>query len=166
MGELEFQICSVYDTAELAHEDISATSKPYAYAQKKDKYRRKGKGRRFCVGGRIYLIPSCDDFENRMNSSFYFKSSWCNSSYNSNRLVQNSQRGQELNQFCPPNRSDDICLFFGIYPSFMQRGYKLPLHCPFKRLTVRAFLTLRMSQRNLVPTVKRFLAFFFSTLLS
>ena len=28
--------------------------------------------------------------KNRMNSSFSFKSSWCNSSYNSNRPVQNS----------------------------------------------------------------------------
>ena len=37
--------------------------------------------------------------KNRMNSSFSFKSSWCNSSYNSNRLVQNSKRGKELIKF-------------------------------------------------------------------
>ena len=26
---------------------------------------------------------------------------------------------KELNKFCPPNRSDDLCLFFCIYPSSM-----------------------------------------------
>ena len=36
--------------------------------------------------------------KNRMNSSFSFKSSWCNSSFNS-------------------NRSDDLCPFFWLYPS-------------------------------------------------
>ena len=32
-------------------------------------------------------------------------------------LVQNSQRVKELNKFCPPNSSDDLCLFFCINPS-------------------------------------------------
>ena len=32
-------------------------------------------------------------------------------------VVQNSQRGKELNKFCPPISSDDLCLFFCIYPS-------------------------------------------------
>ena len=42
--------------------------------------------------------------KNRMNSSFSFISSWCNSSYNSNRPVQNSLRGKELNKFFPPKQ--------------------------------------------------------------
>ena len=29
-------------------------------------------------------------------------------------LVQNSQRGKELKQLCPPNSSDDLCLLFCI----------------------------------------------------
>ena len=36
-------------------------------------------------------------------------------------LVENSQRGKEFNKFCPPNSSDDFCLFFCIYPSSMVR---------------------------------------------
>ena len=40
--------------------------------------------------------------KNRMNLSF-FKSSWYNLSYNSNRPVQNSWRGKEFNKFFPPN---------------------------------------------------------------
>ena len=45
---------------------------------KKDNDRREGKGRRFCWGGRIYVIPcrsSCFAYrtiiKNRMNSSFF-----------------------------------------------------------------------------------------------
>ena len=34
-----------------------------------------------------------------------------------NRSRQNSQHCEELNTFCPPNSSDDLCLFFCIYPS-------------------------------------------------
>ena len=34
-------------------------------------------------------------------------------------LVQNSQRGDELNTFCPPNSSDDLCLLFCLNPSSM-----------------------------------------------
>ena len=36
-------------------------------------------------------------------------------------LVQSSQRGKELNQFCPPSSSDDLCLLFCIYPSYFHR---------------------------------------------
>ena len=50
-----------------------------------------------------------------MNSSFSFKSSWCNSSYNSNCPMQNSWRGRELNKFFPTNRSDDLHLFSVIF---------------------------------------------------
>ena len=66
--------------------------------QKKDKDRRKGKGRRFCLGGRIYLIPcspSCFALDNliyrrnctrmiwkkRRNSSYSSKSSKRQNSY-------------------------------------------------------------------------------------
>ena len=34
-------------------------------------------------------------------------------------LVQNSQRSNELNQFCSPNSNDDLCLLFYLYPSSM-----------------------------------------------
>ena len=46
-------------------------------------------------------------FKNRINSSSSFKSSWCNSSHNSNRPVQNSKCGKEFNKLFPPNRSDE-----------------------------------------------------------
>ena len=42
----------------------------------------------------------------RINLSFSFKSSWCNSSYSSNR--------PSAKQFC----SDDLCRMFCIYPSW------------------------------------------------
>ena len=53
-----------------------------------------------------------------------------NSSYSSYRsgaiypilpiiLVQNSNLGKELNPFCPPSSSDDLCLLFCLYPSSM-----------------------------------------------
>ena len=45
--------------------------------------------------------------KNRMNSSFSFKSSWC----------IHPRQGKELNKFFPTNRSDDLCLFFCLYPS-------------------------------------------------
>ena len=32
-------------------------------------------------------------------------------------LVQNSQRGNEFNQFCPPSSSDVLCFLFCLYPS-------------------------------------------------
>ena len=35
---------------------------------------------------------------------------------NSNRPVQNRKRGKELNKFCPPNGSDDLCVVFCINP--------------------------------------------------
>ena len=56
--------------------------------------------------------------KNRMNSSFSFKSSGCNSSYNSNCPAQNSWCGKVLNKFFPPNKGDGRCLFFRLYPFF------------------------------------------------
>ena len=85
-------------------------------------HRREGKGRRFCLGVTIYSIPcrtryfAQDDFEDY--SSFPFKSSWCNSSHNSNRPVQNSYCSKEFNKFCLPNSSDNFCLFFCLLSSF------------------------------------------------
>ena len=39
-------------------------------------------------------------------------------------LVQNSERGKEVNRkFCPPNSSNDLCLFFCLYPSSMVSWY-------------------------------------------
>ena len=78
----------------------------------------KGDGRRFCLGGRIYLIPCRASYilsrtilNNKMNSSFPFKSSCCNSSHNSNRPVQNTQRGKELNKFFPPPPQTEATTF-------------------------------------------------------
>ena len=57
--------------------------------------------------------------KNSINSSFSVKPSWCNSSYNSNRPVQNSYRGKEFNKLFPPKKSNDLCLIFCHYPSSM-----------------------------------------------
>ena len=61
---------------------------------KKDKFRRNGKGRRWSIG---WIHP-------------FFKSSWCNSYILQIVLVQNRLRGKELDKFCPPSSSDDLCL--------------------------------------------------------
>ena len=58
----------------------------------------------------------------------FFISSWCKSSFSSYHPgaiksfssyhpVHNSLRGKELNNFCPLNSSDDLCLLFCINPS-------------------------------------------------
>ena len=58
----------------------------------------------------------------------YDRSTWCSSSFSSYHpcavhlflhiiLVQNSQCGKELNKFCPPNNSNDLCLLFCKNPS-------------------------------------------------
>ena len=94
--------------------------KVYAFhAQKKDTDRRKGKGHHCCFWREelIKFVAVRAILKNGMNSSFSFKSSRCNSSYSSNRPVQNSQRDKELNKFCLLNTNDDLCLF--IYPSSM-----------------------------------------------
>ena len=58
--------------------------------------------------------------ENKMNPSVSFQSSWCNSSYSQNcPSAQQLQCGKELNKFCPPNTSYNLCLFFCLYPSSM-----------------------------------------------
>ena len=105
----------------------------WSLAQKKDKDRRKGKGRRFCLGrGEEFIIflnvPAVFSrtiLKNWMHSSFYFKSSWYNSSdYYKSSQAKQLQRGKELNnKFFPPNRSDDLCLFFYLYQSSMVGGY-------------------------------------------
>ena len=93
--------------------------------KKKDKYRRKGKGRRCCFGDRIYSFAchasyfAYDDFEEQdeyilffqiimVQVILFFKSSQC-------KIV--TQCGKELNQFCSPNCSNDLCLLFCLYPS-------------------------------------------------
>ena len=87
--------------------------------QKKDKYRREGKGQfptalqRYCALGRFEeqdkFIHSFIHPVNRVAFIQFFKIV----------LVQNSWRGKELNYFCPPNSRDDLCLFFCIYPPSM-----------------------------------------------
>ena len=57
-------------------------------AKKKDKDRRKGKGHCFCLGEDFIqflaaqaILTRTIIMKNTMNSSFSFRSSWCNSSY-------------------------------------------------------------------------------------
>ena len=77
--------------------------------QKKDQDRCKGTG----LGYRIYSIPiprrfeeqeefAPRGFEEKDEFIIFFKIV----------RVQNSQCGKELNKFCPPNSSDDLCLLF------------------------------------------------------
>ena len=93
--------------------------------QNKDLYKREGKCCRYCLGDRIYYckfidtiaIWHQDNLKNRMKAHF--------SSYHPGAihpflliiLVQNNQQGKELNSFCPPNSSDNLCLFFCLNPS-------------------------------------------------
>ena len=71
----------------------------------------KGCHHRYLGGIFIQIIAALailqqDDLNNRMNSSFFHVI-----------LVQNSLRGQEFNQFCPANSSDDPCVIFCINPT-------------------------------------------------
>ena len=101
--------------------NIYLTVSPHhSTAQKKDKDRRKGKGRRCCLRGRVYSIPSRassyfakDQFEEQDEVIFFFQIILGQF----NGLVQNSQRSKDFNIFFPPNRSDD--LFLCLYPSAM-----------------------------------------------
>ena len=80
------QILAILPNKELGPTYTDGVVRP----KKKDKDIRKGKSRRYCLGGRIYSIPCVlviyprTILKKRMNSSFSFKSSWCNSSYSSN----------------------------------------------------------------------------------
>ena len=64
-----------------------------------------------------------DDFEEQDENILFFQIILVQSSYISNRPVQNSQRGKEFNKFCSPNRSNDLCRFFCLYPSSMVRSF-------------------------------------------
>ena len=89
---------------------------------KKDKDRRQGKGRRFCLGDRIYSTPCRDSdwalggiwrigwiapgrFEEKDELNLFVKIV----------LVQNTQRGNKVNKFFPSTRNDDLCLCFCLY---------------------------------------------------
>ena len=90
-------------------------------------YRREGKGRRCCLGDKIYSIPSRASC---FSSGFYEEKDELyqddmKKSINSNRpcaVVPNSWRGKEFNKLCPPNSSDDLCHFFCMNPSSMITG--------------------------------------------
>ena len=114
--------------------------------KKKDKDRRTGKGRRCCLRDRIYSISisgrtSC--FEEQDELILFFKSSWCTiHPFLQIVLVQNSQRGKELNKFCPPNSSDDLCLLFCTYLSFFcgpSLGFQIiPLYLQYNIIFLHA----------------------------
>ena len=79
-----------------------------------------------CLGDRINSNPCCamatvsctrTILKNMMNSSF--SSNQPGAIHTILHIVQNSQRGKELNKFCPPNSSDDLGPFFCICPSSM-----------------------------------------------
>ena len=97
--------------------------------QKKINTEEEAKVQSLLFGEKIYSIPRRTSYfarkilKNWLNSSFYFKSSQCYSSFSLNRPVQNNQRGQKLNKFFPPNRSDDLCRFFFLYLSSMGSPY-------------------------------------------
>ena len=59
--------------------------------------------------------------KNRLNSTFSFKSSWCNSPYYSNRPIGKTASAARnlINSSLLPNRIDDLCLNFCLYPSSM-----------------------------------------------
>ena len=91
---------------------------------KKDyKYRRKIKGRRCCLGNIIYSIPC----RGRCFALGWFWRIWWIHPFSNHLgaihpilqivLVQNSYFGKEFIKFCPPNSSNNLCLFFCIYPS-------------------------------------------------
>ena len=90
-----------------------------------EKYRIKGKGRRCCLGDRIYKISCRASYfaPGRFWRIWWIHpflqiiSSWCNSSFSSNPflqiiLVQNSySAARNWINSDPPNSSDDLCLF-------------------------------------------------------
>ena len=86
---------------------------------------------------------------NRINSSFSFQSSWFNSSYNSNRLVQNNENGKEFIKFFPPNRSDDLCLLFCLNPSSMTTHLLLILS-PYVSFSLSLSLSLSPLSLSLI----------------
>ena len=89
----------------------------------KNLYRREHKGRRCCLGDRIYyskFLAALVFFSGRFKEQDEFLSSYHSDAINPFLhiiLVQNRQRGKEMNKFCPPNSSDDLCLLLCINPS-------------------------------------------------
>ena len=59
-------------------------------------------------------VPTMTIFKNRMKSSFSSNHPGAIHPILQIVLVQNCQGGKELNKFCPPNSSNDCCLFFYI----------------------------------------------------
>ena len=122
-------------------------------SQKKDKDRSKGKGRHFCLGGRRYSNPchancfALDDLTNRMN---------CTRIIYLGKILQ-LVRGKELNKFCPPNSSEDLCLFFCLNDIQMvsysngNNCYKLPVGpSPIPCFTKQALIIFYLEITQLV----------------
>ena len=105
--------------------NISPNFPPCTYcsqAQKKDKDKRKGKGRRFCFLAPLAVLPRTI-LNNRLN---------CTRMILLLKIALGkicSQHGKELNKFFTPNRSDDLSLFYCLYPSSssMYLGYQIQL---------------------------------------
>ena len=135
--------CLVLYTVYVLDQMSHSTRTSVCHPQKKDKCRGKGKGRRCCLVDRIYSIPCCasyfatDDLKNWMNSSFSLYHPGAIYPILHVVLVQKSQRGKDWNTICPPNSSDDVCLFFCINPSSMVS----PSMCKWQVLLLGCFHT-------------------------
>ena len=101
-------------------------------------YRTEGKGRRCCLGHRIYSFPC---------RTSYFAPGWyvekdellhkgvMKKRINFTRMIwrkglihhilQIVLHGKEMNKVCPPNNSDDLCLLFCINPSSLSANVQI-----------------------------------------
>ena len=60
----------------------------------------------------------------RIATGWFERNKWINHILQ-NRPKQNSYSSKKLNKFFPPNRSDDLCLFFFLYPPSMTNCFSL-----------------------------------------
>ena len=98
---------------------------------KKDKDIRKGKGRRSRRSGEEFIqflvalaVLHWTIWIIGWIAPGWFERKGCFHPILQKRYRQNSLCGKELNQFCPQNSSDDLCLLFSVfclYPSSMNR---------------------------------------------
>ena len=108
---------------------VTTQFRPY----KKDLCRKEGKVVTSVQGTKFNSLPrysylNQDILKNIMNSSFSSNLHSVVHPVFSIILVQNSQRGKELNKFCPPNSSDDLSLLFCLKHEILYR-YLMLQYC-------------------------------------